>query len=266
MESRIIDTFDMPPRVNVLGVGIHCVDMDSVCNLLLAAASRRERGYVCVRDVNGVVAALKDPELRRIHNQSLLTVPDGVPNVWIGRLRGHRSMRRVYGPDLMLEVCRRGVPLGCSHFLYGGGAGVVEKLAGALQQRFPGLKIAGTMTPPFRRLTDTETDDLKQQVADARPDFFWVGISTPKQERFMAAYTPRLDAGIMLGVGAAFDIHAGIVRDAPRWIKPTGFQWMYRLYQEPRRLWRRYLLHNPVFIAHVMLQLTGLRKYPMDTV
>lgn len=211
------------------------------------------------------MAALHDPELRKIHNQSLLTVPDGMPNVWVGRILGQTGIGRVYGPDLMLEICRRGVALGYSHYLYGGLPGIAEKMASRLQQRFPGLRIAGVKTPPFRPLTEVEMLDLQRCVGALRPDFFWVGISTPKQEHFMQAFAPRLPTGILLGVGAAFDIHAGVRSDAPLWIKTAGLQWLFRLCQEPRRLWRRYLLHNPAFLVHIALQLTGWRRYPMET-
>lgn len=239
--------------------------MEMACAILLDAAARRRPGYVCVRDVNGVMASMRDARLLDIHNNSLLTVPDGVPNVWIGRLSGQHRMKRVYGPDLMLEICRRGVPLGCKHFFCGGKPGIVDTLSRRLKERIPGLHIAGTMTPPFRPLTTDESGELHRLMDDLRPDFFWVGISTPKQELFMAEHAFQMQAGIMIGVGAAFDIHAGVLRDAPGWIKPTGFQWLFRLCQEPRRLWRRYLLHNPAFLYHVFMQLTGLRKYPMNT-
>ncbi len=253
----------IPPRVNVLGVGVHAVNMELSCSILLQAASRRQRGYVCVRDVHGIMESLKDRQLRDIHNRSLLTVPDGMPNVWIGRLRGYGQIGRVYGPELMLEICRRGVLPGYSHFFYGGTTGVAGKLAHRLRQRFPGLRIEGTMTPPFRPLKELEMRDLALRLNSLQPDFIWVGISTPKQERFMAACLPRLGKGIVIGVGAAFDIHAGLVRDAPQWIKPTGLQWLFRLSQEPGRLWRRYLVRNPAFLYHLILQMTGLRKYPM---
>ncbi len=192
--------------------------------------------------------AQDDSKFKRILNESLLTTPDGMPTVWIGRDRGFSDMRRVYGPDLMLNVCRRFVDRGCNHFLYGGEPGVAENLAEHLEKIVPGVRIVGTYTPPFRPLNLAEERDLIRSVRELRPDFFWVGLSTPKQERFMAEYIDKLDTKVMLGVGAAFDILSGRVKDAPNWIKTCGLQWLHRLNQEPRRLWRRYLINNPKFV------------------
>jgi N-acetylglucosaminyldiphosphoundecaprenol N-acetyl-beta-D-mannosaminyltransferase len=163
----------------------------------------------------------------------------------------------------MLEICRRSPEKGYRHFFYGGGAGVAQKLAETLQQRFPGLKVAGSYTPPFRPLNATEEAELIGLVSEAKPDFFWVGLSTPKQERFMAQYLGRLDARLMAGVGAAFDFHTGGIGDSPEWMKKSGLQWLHRLWQEPRRLWRRYLINNPKFIWKIGMQLTGLRHYEL---
>ncbi len=251
-----------PPRANVLGIGVHALHPTLAVELILQAAAQRRRGYVCVTGVHGVMEAQRDPGLLRILNTSFLTTPDGMPTVWIGRAQGHRSMRRVYGPDLMLEVCRAGVPQGLRHFLYGGAEGVADLLADALRTRIPGLEICGTFTPPFRPLDPGEESQLFAAVAEAKPDCFWVGLSTPKQERFMAAYLDRLPPVVMLGVGAAFDLHTGRLREAPDWMKASGLQWLHRLLQEPRRLARRYLINNPRFAALALAQLAGLKKYP----
>lgn len=253
-----------PARFNVLGVGVHDLDMPRAVEAVMTAAAARRKGYVCVTGMHGVMESQKDPALRATLNASFLNVPDGMPLVWIAHAQGFRRVRRVYGPDLMSAVCEASVGRGMAHFLYGGQPGVAELLKARLEVRFPGIRIAGTFTPPFRPLTAEEEAGLASQVQAADPDFFWVGLSTPKQERFMAQYAGRLAARVFFGVGAAFDIHTGRLRDAPVWMKKAGLQWLHRLCLEPRRLWRRYLLNNPVFLAKVAAQLLGLKRYDLD--
>ena len=197
----------MSTRVNVLGVGISVLNLQSALTAVIAAVQSRRRGYICVTGVHGVMEAQTDPALKRILNEAFLCTPDGMPMVWAGRLAGHREMGRVYGPDLMLAICEWSQKSGARHFFYGGGPGVAEELAQKLQTRFPGLTVAGTYTPPFRPLTGAELTDLQSRLSASRPDFFWVGLSTPKQERFMAEYLPQLDVPLMLGVGVAFKIY-----------------------------------------------------------
>ena len=239
----------LPPRVNVLGVGLSVLNLDTAVATLATACAEGRRGYVCVTGVHGVMESQADPALRQIHNASLLTTPDGMPMVWLGRWAGFRHMSRVYGPELMEHVFRWSQKSGATHFFYGGTAGVVEELKTNVETRFPGVSIVGTYTPPFRPLTLLEETDLARQVAAVRPDFFWVGLSTPKQERFMAAYVSKLEAKLFLGVGAAFDFHAGRVAQAPRWIQRSGFEWLYRTLREPKRLWKRYAINNPRFVG-----------------
>jgi N-acetylglucosaminyldiphosphoundecaprenol N-acetyl-beta-D-mannosaminyltransferase len=172
-------------------------------------------------------------------------------------------MRRVYGPDLMLDVCRWSEASGCKHFFYGGADGVAELLAQKLKAKFPKLQVVGTFTPPFRALNADEERQLRDQVAAAQPDILWVGLSTPKQEKFMAEFLPKLDVTLMIGVGAAFDFHSGRVRQAPRWMQRSGLEWFYRLASEPRRLGRRYCRNNPLFVLKFLGQLAGLKKYPL---
>jgi len=172
-------------------------------------------------------------------------------------------MGRVYGPDLMLDVCAWSETSGAKHFFYGGADGVAELLARQLLEKFPRLKIAGTYTPPFRRLMADEEKQLAAQITTAAPDILWVGLSTPKQEKFMAEYLPKLDVTLMVGVGAAFDFHSGRVRQAPRWMQRSGLEWFYRLCSEPRRLGKRYLRNNPLFLLKSFGQLTGWKKYPL---
>jgi N-acetylglucosaminyldiphosphoundecaprenol N-acetyl-beta-D-mannosaminyltransferase len=225
----------------------------------------RRKGYVCVTGVHGIMEAQRDASFRTILNRAFLCTPDGMPTVWVGRLQGHQQMRRVYGPDFMLEMCKASLQPGYRHFLYGGNVGVAEKLQRRLQVLVPGVEIVGTYTPPFRALRRHEEDELVKLVAELGPDIVWVGLSTPKQERFMARMIDRLDTRLMIGVGAAFDIHAGLVADAPSWMKISGLQWLYRLLKEPRRLARRYLTNNPQFLWQIVLQLTGIRKFEQST-
>jgi N-acetylglucosaminyldiphosphoundecaprenol N-acetyl-beta-D-mannosaminyltransferase len=163
-------------------------------------------------------------------------------------------MDRVYGPDFMIEMCRRSLTRGYRHFLYGGKEGIAPLLAEKLLEKFPNLQIAGTYTPPFRPLNSREEGDLFALVRDSRPDIMWVGLSTPKQEKFMACYSNQFAVPLMVGVGAAFDLHTGQMRDAPRWMKRSGLQWFHRLCQEPRRLGKRYLVNNPKFMFQIALQ------------
>jgi N-acetylglucosaminyldiphosphoundecaprenol N-acetyl-beta-D-mannosaminyltransferase len=247
-------------RTNVLGVGVSIVNMDDAIRLSESVIRSRDKGYVCVTDVHGIIEAQSDVGFREILNGSIMTTPDGMPLVWVGRIQGHKRIRRVYGPDYLLEMCRVSIERGHRHFFFGGKPGVAERLALELSKRFPGLQVAGTYTPPFRPLSSSEEETLEALVAETKPDVFWVGLGSPKQERFMAQYCGKLDAKLMVGVGAAFDIHSGNVKEAPKWLKDAGLQWLHRLIQEPRRLWRRYLNCVPNFIWMIGLQLLGLRR------
>jgi len=245
---------------NILGVKVSAVDMKRALEFAVRQIDRGEPGYVCFAGVHGVMEAQRDPALLRIFNRAAMAAPDGMPMTWMGRLQGRRSMDRVFGPDFMLELCRISVERGYRNFLFGGKPGVAGLLGKNLQCRFPGLRIAGTFTPPFRPLTPDEADSLIAQVRHAKPHILWVGLSTPKQERFMARFVGRLGVPLLAGVGAAFDFHTGSLRDSPHWMKRAGLQWLHRLAQEPRRLWKRYLINNPLFLWQIAGQLAGFRK------
>jgi N-acetylglucosaminyldiphosphoundecaprenol N-acetyl-beta-D-mannosaminyltransferase len=208
--------------------------------------------------------AQRDPTLQDILNNSLLVLPDGMPTVWIGRRQGHASMERVFGPDFMWEFCRRSVSAGVRHFLYGGRPGVALRLRENMEKAFPGIQVVGTFTPPFGPLSPEEECELISQVQRLKPDVVWVGISTPKQERFMAEFVNKLDTTLLIGVGAAFDLHTGNMKDSPVWMKRAGLQWLHRLSQDPKRLWKRYLVNNTLFIYSVSIQALGLRKSPRN--
>jgi len=252
-------------RANILGVGVHAVNLTRAADIVERAVVDGSRGYVCVTGVHGIMEAQRDSDFRKILNEALLVVPDGMPTVWVGRAQGFSRIGRVFGPDLMAEQCRRSVEKRFTHFLYGGKPTVVQELRKNLEQWFPGIQVVGTITPPFRPLSVDEQAELEEMVARLTPDIIWVGLSTPKQEHFMAKFLPRLACGVMIGVGAAFDIHTGRLNDAPQWMKKTGLQWLHRLYQEPSRLWKRYLVNNSAFLFHLVLQAAKIKRYaPME--
>lgn len=253
-------------RFNVLGVALHAMNLPIATEAVLEAIRERRKGYVCVTGVHGVTEAQNDPAFRAILNAAFLNTTDGMPLVWLGRHAHGRWVDRVYGPDLMLEIFRATQSTTIRHFFYGGAPGVAEELKARLEARFPGVTVCGTYCPPFRPLHAEEQADLQRIVREARPDIIWVGLSTPKQERFMAEYLSKLDTTLMFGVGAAFDFHAGRISQAPRWMQRSGLEWFYRLCSEPRRLGRRYLVNNPLFLWRIFGQLSGLRKYPLEGV
>jgi N-acetylglucosaminyldiphosphoundecaprenol N-acetyl-beta-D-mannosaminyltransferase len=250
-------------RANVLGIGVHAIDLPSAAEIIEWAVKAGRKGYVCVTGVHGVMEAQSNLKFKYVLDRAMMVVPDGMPTVWIGRWEGYRKMGRVFGPDLMKEVCRRSVASGSTHFLYGGNPGIAVELKSNLEKWYPGIRIVGTYTPPFRPLTDAEKQELQQQLQQLAPDIVWIGLSTPKQEQFMAENLASLNCRVMIGVGAAFDIHTGHVKDAPQWIKAAGMQWFHRLCQEPSRLWKRYLVNNSKFLYYAFLQFSGIRRYDL---
>ncbi|MBI3453072.1 MAG: WecB/TagA/CpsF family glycosyltransferase [Rhodospirillales bacterium] len=251
-----------PLRENILGVRVSVVTIPHAVAVIDGWIDTHAASYVCITGAHGVVSSLEDRELRAIHNRAGMVTPDGMPLVWFCRWRGHgERVGRVYGPDLMEAVCGHGLGRGYRHFFYGGGPGVPEKLAAALGARFPGLAVAGCLSPPFGELSPSEDAEIVQQIKAARPDIVWVGLSTPKQERWMAAHLGRIAAPAMIGVGAAFDFHSGLKVQAPRWMQRNGLEWLFRLVTEPRRLWKRYLKVVPVFLVLGVLQAAGILKF-----
>jgi N-acetylglucosaminyldiphosphoundecaprenol N-acetyl-beta-D-mannosaminyltransferase len=247
------------PRYNVLGVGVSALSFPQARDLIVGARGAGSAGYVCLCTVNGLGEARRDPGFRRIMNESWLTTPDGMPVVWLGP----PGVERVYGPDLMLAVCDAGRSRGLRHYLYGGNPGVAGELRAALTARYPGVLVVGTFTPPFRELDESEMEHLRSDVARTEPDIVWVGLGTPRQERFMAGPGRALETALMVGVGAAFDFLSGRVRQAPRWMQRAGLEWIFRLCMEPRRLGPRYLATNPIFVLRVAAQKLRIREYPL---
>ena len=246
----------------VLGVRVDAVQIpDAIARMESWICEREGAHSVAVTGMHGVMEAQNDPGFKAILNQGDLVVPDGMPLVWLSRLQGFGLRRRVYGPELMLTFCEKTAKKGYWHFFYGGAPGVAERLAKTFADRFPGLQVAGTYTPPFRPLTAQEEEEVIALIGGSSPDIVWVGLSTPKQERWMHAFRDRLKVPVMVGVGAAFDLNTGRVPQAPRWMQEHGLEWLYRLRQEPRRLWRRYLVFGPKFVFFVMLEFFGLKKF-----
>jgi len=252
-------------RSNILGVGVSAINIAVAMQVMDQWIEARTPNYVCVTGVHGVMESQSDPALRQIHNKAGLVTPDGMPLVWLSRVMGQHDVDRVYGPDLMLAYCQHSVEKGYRHFLYGSSPAVLAQLESNLRRQFPGIMIVGVISPPFRALTAEEDQATVDEINGAAPDIVWVGLSTPKQELWMAAHVKRLDAPVLVGVGAAFDFHAGSKQQAPYWMQRSGLEWLFRLVTEPRRLWRRYLYNNPRFILSVCLQLSGLRHYSMQS-
>jgi N-acetylglucosaminyldiphosphoundecaprenol N-acetyl-beta-D-mannosaminyltransferase len=244
----------------VLGVRVHAIQIPETIAQMEKWIELREFGhYVAVTGMHGVTEARDNPQFRNVLNSADLVVPDGMPLVWLGRLRRHPIKRRVYGPELMETFCAQ-TGARYRHFFYGGAPGVANNLAHSLQQRF-GIMVAGTYTPPFRPLTPTEETEVQDKIRDAAPDVLWVGLSTPKQEQWMYAHRNVLQVPVMLGIGAAFDLSSGKLQQAPSWMRENGLEWLFRLAVEPKRLWKRYLVAIPGSMWSVSLELLHLRKF-----
>ncbi|ABC90161.1 putative teichoic acid biosynthesis, UDP-N-acetyl-D-mannosaminuronic acid transferase protein [Rhizobium etli CFN 42] len=264
IQTSVLKQKDSLEWTNVLGVRISAVNLKSATGFIQKGIEEGRREYVCVRDAHGVVRCQDDPELRSIHNRAFLVTPDGMPLVWALKHAGHLESDRVYGPDLMLSVFEAGTSKGIRHFLYGATPETLQHLQARLLAKFPEAEIAGSYAPPFHKLSPQEEVDIADLLNRSGADIIWVGLSSPKQELWMARMRDRLDASMLIGVGAAFDFHAGLKRQAPRFIQRSGFEWAFRLLCEPRRLWRRYALVVPTFISLTAFQRLGLRKFPIE--
>jgi N-acetylglucosaminyldiphosphoundecaprenol N-acetyl-beta-D-mannosaminyltransferase len=249
-------------RPAILGVEVSAVTMDDVLATIDTWIRGSARHYVCITGVHGVIESQRDEKLRAIHNGAGLVTPDGMPLVWVCRALGFKRTTRVYGPDLMDALSALSARRGYRQFYYGGNVGVAELLKERLAAKHPGLRVIGTYTPPFHTPTPEEDRDIVNRINRAQPDIVWVGLSTPKQEYWMAAHVGRIDAPVLIGVGAAFDFLSGLKAQAPRWMQRQGLEWLYRLMTEPRRLWRRYLHIVPAFLVLAGSQLakTGAQR------
>jgi N-acetylglucosaminyldiphosphoundecaprenol N-acetyl-beta-D-mannosaminyltransferase len=249
------------PSFPVLGVRVDVVQIPDVIriveNWIEEAGHTR---YVAVTGMHGVSEAQRDPVFKGALSAADLIVPDGMPLVWLGRLRGFRSLnRRVYGPELMETFCRQTGDK-YRHFFYGGAPGVADRLAKVEEERY-GIQVAGTYCPPFRPLTPDEENEVQAIIAEAAPDVLWVGLSTPKQETWMHEHRGTIRVPVMVGVGAAFDLNTGRVKQAPAWMRENGLEWFFRLLTEPRRLWRRYIINGSGFVWNVLLESLGIKIF-----
>ncbi len=244
------------PSLDVLGLPVALTDYEGTLDLIDRLVERREQAYVCVCNVHTVMAASEDRELRSALDGAWLNVPDGQPLVWAVNALGQSLPGRVYGPELMWRACARAARSGQRFYLYGGrDQDALAQLADRLRASHPGLRIVGGYSPPYHPLSEEEREAISAEINDSGADVVWVGIGVPKQEKWMAAMRPHLQAPLLIGVGAAFDFHAGLVAQAPRWMQDRGLEWAYRLTQEPGRLWRRYLRYNPQFVVAFARQL-----------
>ena len=241
------------PSFETLGVRVDPAPIDEVVAQMEQWIREGSCGHsIAATGMHGLVEAQRNPEFKGILNATDFVVPDGMPLVWLARRRGYRLRQRVYGPDLMLAFCKKSKRK-YRHFFYGGESGVAERLAASLHRRFPEMETAGVYSPPFRPLSVHEDDEVVALISNASPDVLWVGLGTPKQERWMFEHARRIKVPVMVSVGAAFDLLSGRRKQAPRWMQDRGLEWLFRLVQEPRRLWRRYLLCGPQFLAYLAL-------------
>jgi len=252
-------------RANILGVGVSTVNMPMAVAQICSWIEKREPNYVIAVPAHCIVECLRDERLREVYNRAGMVTPDGMPIAWILWLMGHRDVDRVYGPDLMLAVCKQSLKSGYRHFLYGGWPpDVVDKLAVQLQNRFPGIQIVGTYAPPFGSAAAHEDEKVTEMINVARPDIVWIGLGAAKEEYWAARHVGKTIAPVLIGVGAAFDFHSGVKPQAPRWMMRAGLEWFFRVLTEPRRLGPRYLKDNPVFIWNLLLQVLGKAPPPLS--
>jgi N-acetylglucosaminyldiphosphoundecaprenol N-acetyl-beta-D-mannosaminyltransferase len=262
--NPLADIPDVIPRVNILGVGVTPVNLTQTVAILEKWQTERRREYVLCTSVHGLVEAQGDPEIKNALNRSGLTTEDGMPLVWWCQRSGYSTAGRVSGTDLLMAMGERAPQTGHRHYFYGGSPKVVEALVSRLKQRFPGLVIAGYHSPPFRSLTPEEDAADIQAINETRPDYVWIGLGMPKQDKWIVQHVGKVDAAALLGVGAAFDFVAGAKLRAPLWMQRSGLEWLFRLISEPRRLARRYLVYNSIFVIRALQQILGWKSYAQD--
>lgn len=254
LSAKQASVLNLPKRFPVLGTQISALRFQQTLEIIDSWIKEGQKHYVNVCTTHTTLECYDAPEMQEIVNHSGLATPDGMPLVWIGRLFGH-EVERVYGPDLMLALCEQGQARNYRHFLYGGAEGVPEFLAAKLRERFPAIQIVGTYSPPFRALSAEEEAEVVSMIDQSEADIVWVGLGTPKQDYWVGRFHERLQSPVLIAVGAAFDFHAGRIKQAPKWMQRNGLEWLFRLTQDPKRLWKRYLLGNPRFVALFFKQL-----------
>jgi len=235
-------------RIDICGVPVSAVNLGMACEILDGWIKGRKKSYVCVAPVSTIVDSQVEAEYRKVINEADMVTPDGMPLVWMGKLRGYKDIGRTYGPDLMLALCGQGQKKGYKHFLYGGSKNTCSLLKTVLKEKFPDIDIVGEYAPPFRSDYVQEDAKVVDEINRLSPDVLWIGLGSPKQDYWMQHHRDQLDVPVMVGVGAAFDFIAGTKKQAPKWMRQVGLEWLFRLFSEPRRLWKRYLVGNTQFV------------------
>jgi N-acetylglucosaminyldiphosphoundecaprenol N-acetyl-beta-D-mannosaminyltransferase len=242
-------------QFSILGVNISAIDIGDACYLAESAISRREKVYISTCPVSTIMESKRSEKVLTSVNCADLATPDGMPMVWVGKLLGYKNIRRVYGPELMQKICEISQKKGYRNYLYGSSPDVLSKLSDKLNIKYPNLVISGSFSPPFRKLTKDEDNKIVTDINSSNPDIVWVGLGSPKQDLWMHEHRHKINAPVMIGVGAAFDFIAGTKPQAPRWMRKVGLEWFFRLMTEPKRLWRRYLVNNTLFIWYVGVEM-----------
>lgn len=238
------------PTCNIMGVNIAAINMEWLLKYVDKNINQLHGDYICVSNVHTTVTSYEEADYCAIQNGGLMAIPDGGPLSTIGRKRGYKDMERTTGPSLMGEIFKISAEKGYRHFFYGSKEETLELLEKNLNKNYPGIQISGMYSPPFRDLTDEEDAMVIKMINDSKPDFVWIGLGAPKQERWMATHQGKID-GLMLGVGAGFDYYAGNIERAPEWMQKNNLEWVYRLMQDPKRLFKRYFYTNTKFIWNV---------------
>lgn len=244
--------------LTILGVPVTTLGIDRAVDIIGGWIAAKERRFVCACDVHSLVVAQDDAYHMRALRSADMVVPDGMPLVWVGKLRGHTDMQRVCGADLLRALCMGSLENGWRHYFYGGAPGVGEQLANQLTSQYPGLHVVGALSPPFRALTSQEQRETAAQILETHPDIIWIGLGCPKQEKWMCENSFLFHGAVLIGIGAAFDFESGQVKRAPVWMQSRGLEWLYRLQAEPRRLWRRYFFSIPRFLVGILIEMSSL--------
>lgn len=241
------------PTCNIMGINIAAINMEWLLDYLEKNISEIKGDYICVSNVHTTVTSFEDAAYCAIQNGGLMAIPDGGPLSTVGQKRGHKNMERTTGPSLMGEIFEISAKKGYRHYFYGSKEETLELLQKKLMEKYPEIQIAGMYSPPFRPLTEEEDKVIIERINETKPDFVWVGLGAPKQEKWMAAHQGKID-GLMLGVGAGFDYYAENIKRAPMWMQKHNLEWVYRLVQDPKRLFKRYWSTNTKFIWNAMIR------------
>jgi len=242
----------MHRRFKILDVDISAVDLSKACHIVDDLISKSKNNYICVAPVSTLIHSQEDERFKNIVNSAAMVTPDGMPLVWLARMKGYKDVKRTYGPDLMLALCEYGLTRNYRHYLLGGSIEALKQLAENLKLKYPNLNVAGTFSPPFKELTDNEQANMIDTINKSDTDILWVGLGSPKQEFWMKENCDKLNVPVMIGVGAAFDFLSGLKPQAPLWMQRFGLEWLFRLFCEPRRLARRYFIGNCKFILLII--------------